>query len=141
MTPNSDNTRLPGSRLLHRIDQLASRPAIAVAVVVADGLWVIYSSVIGFPNRLETVFQTLVAALTLAMVFVIQHTQSRQQVATQRKLDEILHALPRASNRLIALEDGSDEALGTAQQAHRELRRQAVRTSHPDTEDSGAAPN
>jgi hypothetical protein len=48
---------------------------------------------VGFPTELETIFQTVVAAVNLAMVFVIQHTQSRQQVATQRKLDEILRAL------------------------------------------------
>ena len=55
-------------------------------------VWVLVSLADGFPGRWETVFQTLVAALTLtlAMVFVIQHTQARQQAATQRKLDEIL---------------------------------------------------
>jgi low affinity Fe/Cu permease len=37
------------------------------------------------------------------MVFVIQHTQARQQAATQRKLDEILQALPGADNALMAL--------------------------------------
>src|ERR1035441_5277140 len=30
----------------------------------------------------------------LAMVFVIQHTRARRQAATQRKLDEILQAMP-----------------------------------------------
>jgi low affinity Fe/Cu permease len=48
----------------------------------------------GFPARWETIFQTVVAALTLVMVFGIQHTQARHQRATQRKLDEILLALP-----------------------------------------------
>ena len=46
------------------------------------------------PARWETIFQTVVAALTLMMVFVIQHTQQRQQRATPRKLDEILQARP-----------------------------------------------
>jgi hypothetical protein len=32
------------------------------------------------------------------MVFVIQHTQARHQAATQRKLDEIVRALPEADN-------------------------------------------
>ena len=50
--------------------------------------------VVGFPSRLETIFQTLVAAVTLGMVLVIQHTQSRQQEVTQRKLDELLNAVP-----------------------------------------------
>jgi low affinity Fe/Cu permease len=88
--------RHPGSRVLHAVDRRAARPTLALAVVTAVVVWVIYSAAFGFPARLETVFQTLAAATTLAMVFVIQHTQSRAQAATQRKLDEILRASPEA---------------------------------------------
>jgi low affinity Fe/Cu permease len=68
----------------------------------------------------------LVAALTLAMVFVIQHTQARQQAATQRKLDEILQALPGADNSLLALEHASDDELRAAGESHREIRQAAL---------------
>jgi low affinity Fe/Cu permease len=51
-------------------------------VVTAVVLWVLFSAVFGFPARLETVFQTLAAATTLAVVFVIQHTQARDPEAT-----------------------------------------------------------
>jgi low affinity Fe/Cu permease len=71
-------------------------------------LWVLYSAVIGFPARLETVFQTLAAATTLAMAFVIQHTQARAQETTHRKLDEVLRASPEADNSLITLEEAPD---------------------------------
>lgn len=124
-----DSLRAPGSRLLHLIDRMASRPATAVAVVAADVVWVAMSLVWSFPSRWETIFQTLVAALTLAMVFVIQHTQSREQVATQRKLDEILRYLPRADNSLIALEDASDAQLRRARNHHGGLRAEALEAS------------
>jgi len=75
---------------------------------------------------MDGIFQTLIAAVTLAMVFVIQHTQARQQIATQRKLDEILRVLPHAENSLIALEEAADATLVETQQAHRRLRREAV---------------
>lgn len=81
---------------------------------------------VGFPTRLETIFQTMVAALTLAMVFVIQHTQASEQVATQRKLDEILRAIPYADNALIAMEDADDDTLADTRRAHRDLRRAAI---------------
>ena len=79
----------------------------------------------GFPARLETVFQTLAAAPTLAMVFVIQHTQARAQEATQRNLDEILRASPEADNSLITLEEAPDNELKAATDAHRDARRDA----------------
>jgi low affinity Fe/Cu permease len=100
---------------------------LALSVVTAVVVWVLYSAAFGFPARLETIFQTLAAATTLAMVFVIQHTQARAQAATQRKLDEILLASPEADNTLITLEEAPDNELKAATDAHRDARRDANR--------------
>ena len=51
------------------------------------------------------------SAVTLMMVFVIQHTQGREQAATQRKLDELLRALPEAESGLMMLEEAPEEEL------------------------------
>lgn len=106
------------SRVLHGLDRWAARPAVAATVVAVDLMWVVYSVAVGFPGRLETVFQTLVAALTLMLVFVIQHTQAKVSAATQRKLDEILRALPDADEALIGLERGPDEKVQATARAH-----------------------
>jgi low affinity Fe/Cu permease len=113
------------SRWLSRADRQASRPLAAVLVIGAAAVWLVISIAAGFPARWETIFQTLVAALTLVMVFVIQHTQARHQRATQRKLDEILLALPGTDNSLLRLEHASDEELRVTGHQHREIR-QAV---------------
>ncbi len=104
------------------MDWLASQSWIALTVIVLDLLWVAFSARFEFPTRLETVFQTMVAAVTLAMVFVIQHTQARQQAVTQRKLDEILRALPGTDKSLITLENASDVALQEAARRHQDAR-------------------
>ena len=98
---------------------------IAWLLLGLDLAWVLLSIAIGFPSRLESVFQTLVAALTVALVFVIQHTQAREQLITQRKLDEILRALPRARNEIIALEDASDDEVAEIHASHLAQREQA----------------
>ena len=46
-------------------------------------------------------FELVVSSLTLVMVFAIQHTQGREQAATQRKLDELIRAMPGANESLI----------------------------------------
>jgi low affinity Fe/Cu permease len=94
-------------------------------VISADLAWVLFSLIAGFPTRLEVGFETVVAAITLAMVFVIQHTQARQEAVTQRKLDEILRALPAANNSLVTLEEAPDSELHAVTQVHREVRARA----------------
>jgi low affinity Fe/Cu permease len=110
------------SRLLKALDRLTSTSWFALAVVTLDLLWVLFSLRFEFPPRLERIFQTVVAAFTLAMVFVIQHTQGREQQATQRKLDEILAALPHADNSVISLEHAPDEQVRETGRRHRDVR-------------------
>jgi low affinity Fe/Cu permease len=114
------------SLLLSKADRYASRPAAAVIVLAAAGAWLVVSIVVGFPARWETIFETVVAALTLAMVFIIQHTQARHQRATQRKLDEILLALPDTDNALVTLEHASDAEQHSVGHQHRSIRQATV---------------
>jgi low affinity Fe/Cu permease len=119
----SSTGRRPTSRMLHALDMVTSTSWFALTVVTLDLLWVLFSLWLQFPSRLERIFQTMVAAFTLAMVFVIQHTQAREQEATQRKLDEILAALPDADNSVISLEHAPDQELQAAARKHRDVRR------------------
>jgi low affinity Fe/Cu permease len=121
-----NHPRPPVSRLLSRFDRWTSRPLTALIVLAGAAVWVLVSLADGFPGRWETIFQTLVAALTLAMVFVIQHTQARQQAATQRKLDEILQAMPGADNSLLTLEHASDDELRATGDLHHGIRQEAL---------------
>ena len=114
------------SLLLSKADRYASRPAAAVIVLAAAGTWLVVSIVAGFPARWETIFEAVVAALTLTMVFIIQHTQARHQRATQRKLDEILLALPDTDNALVTLEHASDAEQHSVGHQHRSIRQATV---------------
>jgi low affinity Fe/Cu permease len=118
--------RSRGSRLLWGTDRWTGRPITALTVLAGVLVWVIVSAAYGFPGAWERIFQTLVAAVTVVMVFVIQHTQARHQAATQRKLDEILRVLPEADNSLLALEHASDEELRDTHQQHRQIRQTAL---------------
>lgn len=131
--PRRSVSRDPGSRLLHALDRWTAHPTIAWAIVTTDAVWAACIAVFGFPDRWVAVFQTIVAAVTVAMVFVIQHTQAREQAVTQRKLDEILSALPGADNAMITLEEAHDDDLRAAAQTHRELRDEATADPPPTT--------
>ena len=119
---NRNADRRPDSRVLHTLEGWLSHPGVAACVVGADAVWVAVSIFAGVPNRLEVIFQTLVAAVTLAMVLIIQHTQARQQTVIQRKLDELLSAVPRTDEAVIGLEAGSDDELHEVTRSHRRFR-------------------
>lgn len=81
----------------------------------------------GFSAGLEIIYQTLVAAGALAMVFVIQDTQARQQAASQHKLDEILRALPEADTTLLAPEHAADDEIPAAGESQHAVRAAILR--------------
>jgi low affinity Fe/Cu permease len=112
------------SHVLHRLGQWASRAVAGVIVACAVAVWWVVGVRAGFPHWWETVLYSTTASVTVVMVFAIQHTQSREQLVTQRKLDELLRAQPGADDHLIAAEVASDEeldALADLNAADREL--------------------
>jgi low affinity Fe/Cu permease len=99
------------SRLLHRVGDLSSRAATAGLVAAGVVAFVVVLAIGGFRSEWESSFAFAASAITLVMVFVIQHTQSRQQVATQLKLDELIRSAPKADDLLIHIESADDAEL------------------------------
>ena len=113
------------SRQLHRLGALASHAWAGVVVMVLALGWVAYGASIGFPSYWQAILQSVAAVVTVVMLFAIQHLQSRDQTATQRKLDEVLRALPNADRHLIAVEESSDEELEVLTEVNRQDRYRA----------------
>ncbi len=68
-------------------------------------------AVTGFPSWWQVVLYSTTSAVTVVMVFAIQHTQRREQLVIQRKLDELVRAQPGADDRMIAAEGATDAEL------------------------------
>jgi low affinity Fe/Cu permease len=84
-----------GSRLLHKIDHYTSQPWATLllgAVLVAA---VVLGAILGFPAAWTAAFEVGASFITLMMVVIIQHTQGREQVATQRNLTSCYGRFPR----------------------------------------------
>ncbi|HSP76345.1 MAG TPA: low affinity iron permease family protein [Cryobacterium sp.] len=114
------------SRLLHQVGEATSLATVGLAVALLTALWVAVGFLVAFPSWWNNVLYSVTSSITLVMVFVIQHTQARQQAATQRKLDEMVRALPTANNRLIAVEEAaSDVELDHLADTNLDYRKQA----------------
>jgi low affinity Fe/Cu permease len=110
------------SRVLYVIEHYSSLPSVALGVVVAVIASIVVGAVLGFPSAWVTSFGVAVSGITLIMVFAIQHTQGREQAATQRKLDELLRALPGADQALMMLEEAPGEVMLGIEEDQREVR-------------------
>ena len=119
--------------MLHRLGRWSSKAEAGVTVACCVAAWTIVGLVAGFPRWWETVLYSSAASLTVIMVFAIQHTQGREQVVTQRKLDERLRAQPGADDHLIAAEAASDEELEALARLNSDDRRLAA-SEQPPTE-------
>ena len=106
------------SRVFHALDDITTRAATSGVVLVGVLIAVVAIGIFGVSSDVQYAFATTASAITLIMVFVIQHTQSRQQLALQIKLDELLHALPQADDRFVHVEAGSDHELHELETRH-----------------------
>ena len=73
-------------------------------------------------NTWQLVINTATTIVTFLMVFLIQNTQNRDARAIHLKLDELIRAIEGARNRLVDLEDCTDEELEQLEKEFRRLR-------------------
>jgi low affinity Fe/Cu permease len=106
------------SKILHWIGEMTARSGVAAIVALVVLVFAVVLTIEGFPGRWETGFSTAATSITLVMLFVIQHTQSRQQVATQLKLDELIRTSPEADDLLVKIENAHDDELIDREQDH-----------------------
>jgi low affinity Fe/Cu permease len=81
---------------------------LAVAVIVA---WIVSGPLFGFSDTWQLVINTGTTIITFLMVFLIQRAQNKETSAMQLKLNELVAAMKGASNRLIDLEDWSEDEI------------------------------
>jgi len=114
------------SRALHAVGAWSSHAWAGLVVAFAVLFWLGVGLEEGFPTWWQTTLYSVSSSVTLVMVFALQHTQTRQQSATQRKLDELLRTQPRAEAGLIAAEEAPDEELEALADKNLEDRKRAV---------------
>jgi len=113
-------------RFLYRIEHYSSMATVAITTVGAFILLIVVGWATGFPSGWLAAFEVSISTLTLIFVVAIQHTQAREQIATQRKLDELLRALPGASESLMMLEEAPAGVLQEVEDDQRDVQRRAA---------------
>lgn len=81
---------------------------IALTTVI---IWVITGPLFDYSDTWQLVINTSTTIITFLMVFLIQKSQNKDSLAMQIKLNELLAVNRKASNRLLNVEDLSEDEL------------------------------
>jgi low affinity Fe/Cu permease len=113
------------SRFAHEMARLAGKPAAFILAVLAIVIWGVTGPLFGYSDTWQLIINTSTTIITFLMVFLIQNTQNRDQLALQVKLSELIIAVKGAENRLAAAEDLTEDDL---ERLHEEFRARAEAT-------------
>jgi low affinity Fe/Cu permease len=91
---------------------------IAFSIVL---IWGILGPVFHYSDTWQLVINTGTTIITFLMVFLIQKSQNKDSKAIQLKLNELIAASRFASNRMVDIEDLSEEELDVLHKFYQEL--------------------
>lgn len=109
------------NRFSQKVTQATGSPYAFFTALLAVVIWAVLGPVFGFSDTWQLVINTGTTIITFLMVFVIQQSQNKDTVALQLKLNELLAAKKSASNRLIAIEELTEEELEEIKSFYKKL--------------------
>ena len=107
--------------------------ALACATIL---IWGITGPLFGYSDTWQLVINTGTTIVTFLMVFLVQNTQNRDARALHLKLDELLRSVKDARNRLINLENCTDDEIDQIERQFKALRRREERNKVNGTRQS-----
>lgn len=87
------------------------RPWIFAGAIMLLVIWCATGPFINFSDTWQLIINTSTTIVTFLMVFIIQNTQNRDNLAMNIKLDAIMDKLGVSENELFEAEDESDKRL------------------------------
>lgn len=120
-SPTTPSTaEMKATRAISRVTSaLGSFQAMGLSVLLI-ATWLAAGPFFHFSDTWQLVINTTTTIITFIMVFVIQSTQNRDNLALQTKLDDVLRALKDTNNELVGLEDLPESDLRDTQAKVRE---------------------
>jgi low affinity Fe/Cu permease len=124
-TKHSAQKNLKWARLFNRISgKLTRASGSAMASILAFLLvigWALTGPLFGFSDTWQLVINTTTTIITFLMVFIIQQTQNKDTIAIHMKLNELIACHEKASNRLVDIEDLTEDELSVIKKYYTKL--------------------
>ena len=115
------------SEMARRTAYVLGTPTAFLLACATIVVWAVCGPVFGYSDTWQLVINTGTTVVTFLMVFLVQNTQNRDARALHLKLDELLRSLRDARNKLIDLENCSDEEIERIEAQFRALKKREER--------------
>lgn len=99
------------SRFTSRTATILGHAGVFMGALIVLVVWALSGPLLGFSDTWQLVINTSTTIITFLMVFIIQNTQNRDNLAINVKLDTIMKKLQVTSEELLEAEDQSDVEL------------------------------
>jgi low affinity Fe/Cu permease len=103
-------------KLARKTSEAVGSPIASIAAVTTIFVWAITGPFFKFSDTWQLVINTGTTIVTFLMVFLIQNSQNRDAKAVQIKLDELIRSIDSARNKIIDVENSSEQELQELQQ-------------------------
>ena len=108
---------------------LGSRWAFVIAIGIVF-VWALTGPFFHYSDTWQLVINTGTTIVTFLMVFLIQNTQNRDARAIHLKLNELIHAIDKAKNQMIDVENLSDMELAELAKKYEQISANAQEHLH-----------
>jgi low affinity Fe/Cu permease len=108
---NKNKIALYFEKLSAYITQIVGSTTSFVLAFLVVIIWAFTGPLFHFSDTWQLVINTGTTIITFLMVFIIQKSQNKDSRAIQLKLNELIAASERTSNRMISVEDLSEDEL------------------------------
>ena len=98
-------------RMAQMVTKTAGSPFAFLVAFIIILMWAVTGPIFNYSDTWQLVINTGTTIVTFLMVFVIQQTQNKDTIALQLKLNELIACNESASNRLIDIEDLTEQEL------------------------------
>ncbi len=99
------------TRFLKWSCRAAGRPLTFVIALMVVSLWAVIGLLYGFTDTWLLIINTFATINASLMVFIIQNTQNRENIALQLKIDELILSIKETEKEFIAIEEMEEEQL------------------------------
>lgn len=99
------------TRFTSYVSQAMGHAWVFVIALLVLVVWALSGPLLGFSDTWQLIINTSTTIITFLMVFIIQNTQNRDNMAMNLKLDALIKKAGISSKELMEAEDHSDKKL------------------------------